>query len=176
MPATTFVNTAWGNSPPVGYQTQKRLVSELAGMKWLFQIFRKAKPPAHLRAGAWGEDVAIRHLKKNGYALIGRNVRFGPRQELDAVMQEKASGTLVFVEVKTRRSESFGRPVASVDAAKRRTLGRAAWSYLKGMKIKPARFRFDVVEVVGSPEADAAPVVRHLQNVFTLPRGMRVPW
>ena len=143
---------------------------------WLRRLFGRRPPlPEHLRTGRWGEDVAVRHLRRKGYELLGRNVRFGARRELDAVMREKATDTLVFVEVRTRRDESAGRPVESIGAAKRRVIGRAAWRYLEELREKPAHFRFDVVEVVGLPDG-GEPVVRHLENVFGLPEGMRVPW
>ena len=51
----------------------------------------------------------------------------------------------------------------------------AALRYLHRVKAKPARLRFDVVEVVGTPEA-GAPRVRHIENAFSLGPGYRLPW
>lgn len=129
----------------------------------------------HIRMGRWGEEVAVARLKREGYVVIGRNVRFGGQRELDAVAWEKGSGTLVFVEVRARRDERFGRPVESIGKKKRLSIGRAGWCYLRRLKRRPAHFRFDVVEVIGRP-GEGEPVVRHLENVFTLPKGFRVPW
>jgi len=142
----------------------------------LLSPFRRRKLPAHLALGAWGEEQAVRALKREGLEILARNVRFGPREELDAVAYEKATGTLVFVETRTRASEAFARPVESVDQRKRAHVSRAAKTYLKRLRKKPDRFRFDVVEVVGSPDAPAPPVVRHLRNVWTLPASWRAPW
>lgn len=143
---------------------------------WLFSLFQKAAagPESH-RAGAWGEQVAADALAAKGYRILGRNVRFGSRCELDLVARAPDPETLVFVEVKTRRSEEFGRPVSAVDRGKRRALGRAALRYLHRVKAKPARLRFDVVEVVGTPEG-GAPKVRHIENAFSLGPGYRLPW
>ena len=143
---------------------------------WPFSLFQKAAagPESH-RAGAWGEQVAADALAAKGYRILGRNVRFGSRCELDLVARAPDPETLVFVEVKTRRSEEFGRPVSAVDRGKRRALGRAALRYLHRVKAKPARLRFDVVEVVGTPEA-GAPRVRHIENAFSLGPGYRLPW
>lgn len=81
----------------------------------------------------------------------------------------------MFVEVKTRRNEDFGRPASAVDRAKRRALGRAALRYLRRVKAKPAHIRFDVVEIVGAPDGPA-PVVRHVESAFSLGPGYRLPW
>ena len=144
---------------------------------WPFSLFRKKRklrPEAH-RAGAWGEGVAADFLEAKGYRILGRSVRFGSRCELALVARSPAPEALVFVEVKTRRNEEFGRPASAVDRGKRRALGRAALRYLHRVKAKPARIRFDVVEVVGAPDG-AAPVVRHIEHAFSLGPGYRLPW
>ena len=144
---------------------------------WPFSLFRKMKdnrPESH-RAGEWGEQLAASFLKKSGYRILGRNVRFGSRCELDIVARSTASETLVFVEVKTRRSEEFGRPISFVDRGKRRAMGRAAMRYLHRIKAKPAHIRFDVVEVVGSPGGEH-PLIRHIENAFSPGPGYRLPW
>ena len=143
---------------------------------WPFSLLRKAAdgPESH-RAGIWGEQIAAAALAAKGYRILGRNVRFGSRCELDLVARAPDSETLVFVEVKTRRSEDFGRPLSAVDRGKRRAIGRAALRYLHRVKAKPAHIRFDVVEVVGAPGA-GEPVVRHIENAFSLGPGYRLPW
>ena len=141
---------------------------------WPFSLLQKDTRPESHRAGAWGEQLAAKHLETQGYRILGRNVRFGPRRELDLVARAPAGDTLVFVEVKTRKSERFGRPVSAVDRGKRRAFGRAVVQYLRRLRTRPARVRFDVVEVVGTP-GDAAPVVRHIENAFSLGPGYRLP-
>jgi putative endonuclease len=144
---------------------------------WPFSLFRKKADlrPEAQRSGTWGEQLAADFLKKRGYQILGKNVRFGSRCELDIVARLFAPETLVFVEVKTRKSEHFGRPMSAVDRGKRRAMGRAARRYLRQIKAKPAHIRFDVVEVVGSP-GDEKPVVRHIENAFSLGAGYRLPW
>ncbi len=116
-------------------------------------------------AGAWGERQAEQYLRGIGYRILGRRVRVGRRDEIDLVARHR--NTLVFVEVKTRSAEVFGRPIAAVDRAKRRTLSRAAVRYMKQLKQRPEYFRFDVVEVVGR-EGTAGPEVRHIERAFLL--------
>ncbi len=123
-------------------------------------------------SGLWGEAVAERALRATGYKILGKRVRFSSREELDIVARHK--DVLVFVEVKTRSSESFGRPIDSVDRDKRRAMGRAAVHYLKRLGFPGIFYRFDVVEVVGEP-GDADPVVRHIENAFTLDQRYRLP-
>ncbi len=129
--------------------------------------------PAHLRTGEWGEQVAERFLTRAGFRVVGRRVRFGPRKELDLVGWQ--GRVLVFVEVKTRADETFGRAASAVTRGKQRHLARAAWSYLRALKEKPEYFRFDIVEVIGSP-GQGKPEVRHIENAFQMPSEFRLPW
>ena len=129
--------------------------------------------PSHLRAGRWGEAQAEKHLKAKGYRILGRRLHMGKRDELDLVARDQSA--LVFVEVKTRKSELFGSPVSAVDRDKRRTLSRAAIHYLKKLHYPQVNFRFDVVEVIGSPEDGETPEIRHIQNAFTLDPHYRLP-
>lgn len=133
---------------------------------------RPARPDAAAR-GAWGEALAARRLADDGCVILGRNVRFGPRDELDLVVRD--GQVLVFVEVKTRQSEDYGAPVAAVDRAKRRALSRAAMRYLRALKYRPMYLRFDVVEVVGVPGAPPRAVRWH-RNVFNLDARYRLPY
>ena len=126
-----------------------------------------------MQTGKWGEGVAVKELKKIGFKIIGRRVRVGKRDEIDIVARDGVE--LVFVEVKTRGSEMFGRPITAVDRHKRHTLSRAAVRYLKKLKNPHVYFRFDVVEVVGDMDSDAPPVVRHVRNAFPLDRCYSLP-
>jgi len=122
--------------------------------------------------GSWGEAQAERALRQKGYSILGRRVHVGRRDELDLIARD---GTvLVFVEVKTRKTEAFGRPGAAVNHAKRHYLSRAAVRYLKHLRQRPNAFRFDVVEVIGTLNTPA-PLIRHIENAFPLDRCYRVP-
>lgn len=125
------------------------------------------------RAGTWGEEFAARLLRRKGFKIIGRRVRIGRRDELDIVARDGRE--LVFVEVKTRATEKFGEPLTAVDRAKRHALSRAAVRYLKRLSAPEIIFRFDVVEVIGRPDAEKEPIVRHVPNAFQLDRQYRVP-
>lgn len=146
--------------------------------EWLRNLVAKRrkrrKPPEHLRAGLWGERVAELELRRKGYRILKRRARFGPKLELDLVARD--GETLVFIEVKTRATEDFGRPIESVTRDKQRRLVSAAWLYLRRLgRRHPDYFRFDVVEVVGR-RGDGVPAVRHIENAFSPGPELRVPW
>ncbi len=124
----------------------------------------------HLETGKWGEEQAERMLKRKGYRILGRRVRVGTRDEIDLVARDGAA--LVFVEVKTREHEDFGRPLSAVDRQKRHSMSRAAARYLKKLGYPDVCFRFDVVEVVGKSN----PEIRHVENAFVMERRYALPY
>ncbi len=138
---------------------------------WLAGLFRH-RSPEDADAGRWGEEVAAKWLASEGYAIIGKRVRPNRRDELDIVVQRGEN--LVFVEVKTRRNEQYGRPAAAVNARKRHSLCRAAAAYLRRARYPKAYYRFDVVEVVGRPGQNE-PVVRHIEDAFRFEQRYRFP-
>src|SRR5438309_3121040 len=101
--------------------------------------------PDHLRHGQLGERAAKRHLRHLGLKFLTANFR-SARGEIDLVFRD--GDCLVFVEVKTRSSESWTRPAAAVNARKRRLLSQTALDYLKLIKNPPVKIRFDIVEVI----------------------------
>lgn len=120
---------------------------------------------ARQQFGRAAEAAAARHLTREGWALLGRNVRVG-RGELDLIARR--GGVLAFVEVKARRTAEYGAPEDAVDGRKRRKVARLAelWLATRPWALQGVReVRFDIVAV------DAAvhpPVVRHLQGAFTV--------
>lgn len=109
------------------------------------------------RPGSRAEDAAAAYLQAQGLKLLDRNYRcrFG---EIDLVMREGA--TIVFVEVKARRSSAYGGAAASITATKREKLLAAARHYLAGRSPLPA-CRFDAVLMEGEP-----PRIEWLRNAF----------
>ncbi|HEY6984808.1 MAG TPA: YraN family protein [Rhodanobacteraceae bacterium] len=98
-------------------------------------------------AGARYEDIALAHLERAGLVLIVRNFscRYG---EIDLVMRER--DTVVFVEVRYRRTGQFGDGVDSVSAGKRTRLVRAAGAFLaEHPRLAQAPCRFDVLAIAG---------------------------
>jgi putative endonuclease len=120
---------------------------------WAWQAPRPATggaAPRSAEVGRWGEACAAEYLSRAGYAVISRNVRPNRRDEIDIVA--RFGDTLVFVEVKTRSREDYGRPFKAVDRKKRHALNRAAAAFLRKAKHPGLYYRFDVVEVLGTPK------------------------
>ena len=128
---------------------------------------KKARPE-HLVRGELGERAAKKHLRRLGLKFLTANFR-SPRGEIDLVFRD--GDCLVFIEVKTRSSESWKRPAAAVNARKRRLLSMAALDYLKLIAQPSVRIRFDIVEVL--LDAGAIREVRHLPNTFALSAPFR---
>jgi putative endonuclease len=97
-----------------------------------------------LELGKRGEDLALKRLKKLGYKKIVRNYRC-PLGEVDLIAED--SGTLVFIEIKTRRGRSTGYAKEAVDARKRRQLSKVALAYMKSNDCIDTSARFDVVAI-----------------------------
>src|SRR5579863_7423986 len=101
--------------------------------------------PENLRRGELGERAAKKHLRQQGLKFLTANFR-SDRGEIDLVCRD--GDCLVFVEVKTRSSEDWTRPSASVDARKRRLLSQTALDYLRLIKNPEVKICFDIVEVL----------------------------
>jgi putative endonuclease len=121
--------------------------------------------PLHLVVGRKGERLAARYLRRNGHKILFRNFRAPHGGEVDIVCRDKRHNELVFVEVKTRSSEDFGRPLDAVNRKKRRLILRGAMTWLRMLDMPDIVFRFDVIEVIISSPVD----VRHIENAFRMP-------
>jgi putative endonuclease len=129
-----------------------------------FSPFRKSSE--HLRRGARGEKLACGFLRRHGYKVLYRNFRGRRGGEIDIVCRDH--DTLVFVEVKTRGCEDFGRPVTAVNQWKRRRISQGGLAWLRLLDNPDIPFRFDVVEVLLT--GDAEPRLELIQNAFQLPQ------
>ena len=94
--------------------------------------------------GRAGEDRAARHLADQGYRILERNYAT-PQGELDLIALD--GNTLVFVEVKTRKSDTYGAPELAVDQRKQGRMIKAALGYLRHKKLHQVPCRFDVVAI-----------------------------
>ena len=107
--------------------------------------------------GKKGEEVAARFLKKNGYRIIETNYRC-KMGEMDIIGREK--DTLVFVEVKTRTSTTFGPPQLAVNSSKQRQLSKVALNFLKEKKLEDVKARFDVVAILLGPKGEEIELIK----------------
>lgn len=101
--------------------------------------------------GREAEAEAAAWLEERGWTVLERNVRAG-RNEVDLVIER--GRVVAFVEVKSRRSDRYGHPLESVDARTRTEIARVARAWIRRNRIPGDRiFRFDVVYLLGTPEA-----------------------
>src|SRR6188472_2203150 len=108
----------------------------------LLDRFRRFGPrPLHLQRGSMGEKLACRHLRRNGYKILYRNFRGRTGGEIDIVCRD--DDTLVFVEVKTRSREDFGRPFEAIRPDQKRRISRGALAWLRMLDNPDILFRFD---------------------------------
>lgn len=105
--------------------------------------------------GKKGERLAKRYLINCGYEIVECNYRttFGEADIIARIGEE-----LVFVEVKTRRSDDYGSPSEAVNTAKQEKYRKLALSYLAKTGVEEY-VRFDVIEVTGK-------AVNHIVNAF----------
>jgi putative endonuclease len=120
------------------------------------------KDMRRIRTGKQGETLAAAYLEKAGYQIIERNYRclFG---EMDLVARD--GQTVVFVEVKSRKSDRFGVPQLSVGLQKQRKLSQIALHYLEQNRCYPCDARFDVIAIRMRPEGHQVEIIR---NAFDL--------
>ncbi len=114
------------------------------------------------RLGRWGQDRAEVFLRRRGLRTLASNFSYSGG-ELDLIMGDR-DGTIVFIEVKTRRDEKFMPAVAAVNAKKRRHITRTAKCFLKQFKISDRPLRFDIIAVILGNKGK--PQIKHYPNAF----------
>lgn len=124
-----------------------------------------SNPPQ--RFGKKAEDLAARHLKRQGYKIIVRNYRTRAG-EIDIIARE--GRTLVFVEVKGRQSLRYGSAKAAVTPRKQHQVAKVALWYLKETDQLGVKARFDVVAVTRKGGGATIEIVR---NAFQISHAAR---
>lgn len=143
LSAVSYITCVVGSAKPLP-ELKKRVLSQA----------QQLRPNNQL--GAQGEQQAVFFLKQRGFQILDTNVRVG-RWELDIVALDRRYSEVVFIEVKTRSSVTFGHPSGAVGFKKRQAMLRAAVTYLRTKRLD-ADFRFDVITV--SPDG-----TEHFENV-----------
>lgn len=103
------------------------------------------------------EDEAVKFLKNLNYKIIEQNFKLLPIGEIDIIAKDKK--TIVFVEVKYRKTKEFGTPAEFVTKSKQSKVIKASLCYIKQNKIK-ADIRFDVISICQTE-------IEHIKNAFS---------
>ena len=122
---------------------------------------KNAHGPDRQQLGKLGEAAAAAYLEDRGHRILERNARAGG-VEIDLIVER--GGTVVFVEVKTRRSRAFGAPEEAVDARKQKRIVRGAAAWLRERDRRPRRVRFDVITC--RPAAQGRWQIRQIESAF----------
>ncbi len=104
-----------------------------------------------------GEDIACKYLEKQGYEILERNKHYSKFCELDIIAKYKDN--IVFVEVKTRKTNNFGSPLEAITKSKFENIIKGVQYYLSENKIK--NYRIDVIGITLKPKIK----IEHLKNV-----------
>ena len=104
---------------------------------------------AQIPLGRRGERAAEKYLWRNGYRIVARNFR-AAGAEIDIVAMD--GDTLVFVEVKARRSRDAGAPEEAVDERKQKQIRRAAEIFATRYRADDVTMRFDIIAIDASGE------------------------
>lgn len=115
----------------------------------------------HRQIGNEGEDLACEFLIKKGWKILDRNFYFG-HSEIDIIAKDKEF--YVFVEVKSRSTDFFGRPEEFVSDEKVQRIFQAAEAWVIEKKLSEVPMRFDVIGIL-SPKQNSTSIY-HLQDAF----------
>ncbi len=117
--------------------------------------------------GRRGEEIACRHLRSQGYRIVGRNVRLA-RSEIDIIAEQRS--LLAFVEVKQRRREQDARVAVHPD--KRHRLWQAASLWLATHpSYRTHACRFDVILVISDECCASSTRIEHIRDAFRPDEG-----
>lgn len=107
--------------------------------------------------GNKGEELACEYLIKNGYEILERNKHFSRFCEIDIIAKHK--NKIIFVEVKTRRTDNFGTPMEAITKTKYNNIKTGVLSYIKENKIK--NYQIDAIGITLQPTLK----IQHLKNI-----------
>lgn len=114
----------------------------------------------HNTLGSTGEKVAKNYLEKSGYEILEENWTHG-KAEIDLIAYKDER--LIFVEVKTRSSNSFGQPEDFVATAKQKQMEIAANEYIYLVDFK-YEIRFDIISILFDNQNQHT--LRHIEDAF----------
>ena len=112
----------------------------------------------NISIGKNGEEIAKKYLEKQGYKILETNKRFSRFSEIDIIALDK--DTLVFVEVKTRKTDICGHPMEAITKTKYNHIRHGLFTYLQENP-KYKKYRIDAVSVLLKPELK----IEHLKHI-----------
>lgn len=114
----------------------------------------------HNLLGEEGEKIAVSFLKSKGYIIYQTNWRFG-KLEIDIIAEDGRE--LIFIEVKSRSSEKYGRPEEAIDDSKELAILNAADIYVRNFNLE-IEVRFDVISIIINKQQTK---INHIIDAFS---------
>lgn len=114
------------------------------------------------KIGKLGEKVVRKYLLENNYTIIEKNYKckYG---EIDIIAYDNSNKELVFIEIKTRSTEKFGKGIESIDIRKQKHIYKSAEYYLYIKKQQQSNMRIDAIEVFVTQNSVK---IKHYYNVM----------
>ena len=112
----------------------------------------------NIMVGKNGEELAQQYLIKNGYKILETNKRFSRLCEIDIIALDK--NTLVFCEVKTRKTNICGSPFEAITKSKYQNIKKGVFLYLQENPNYKS-FRVDAISIILEPKLE----IKHLKNI-----------
>ena len=112
--------------------------------------------------GSFGEALARDYLISKGYKILNMNFinKFG---EIDIIC--KKNNLLIFCEIKSRYSNSFGSPIESITCYKQKQIIKLSELYLISKKYYNFNVRYDIIEVIFNT-ITSSHIINHVQDAF----------
>lgn len=112
----------------------------------------------NIALGKNGEEIAKKYLENQGYKILETNRRFSRYCEIDIIALDK--DTVVFCEVKTRKTNACGTPLEAITRSKFENIKKGLF-YYRSENPQYKLFRIDVIGITIKPEIQ----IKHLKNV-----------
>ena len=112
----------------------------------------------NISTGKKGEEIACNYLIKNGYKILDTNKHFSRFCEIDIIALDKK--TIVFCEVKTRKTTICGSPLEAITKSKYQNIKKGIFFYLQENP-QYKNFRIDAISIVLEPKLE----IKHLKNI-----------
>ena len=113
---------------------------------------------SNISIGKNGEEIAANYLEKQGHKIVEKNKRFSKFCEIDIIALDK--NTLVFVEVKTRKTDFCGQPIEAITKTKYQHIKQGVYLYIKENP-NYKKYRIDGIPIILKPELE----IKHYKNI-----------
>ncbi len=114
---------------------------------------------SNIETGRQGEEIAQEYIKKCGMKIIECNWHYSKNAEIDIIAEE--NNTIVFIEVKTRKSLNYGHPFEAITQDKINKVHTAILAYIRQCEKQYKDWRFDGIAIIGLKN----PTVEYIKNI-----------